>query len=83
MNQKTRQWVKERGDSKIDICFSLLEILLSAYDPPPPLPLFRQMIRLTWGNPLYLQQINASLLFVVGRYPSLKIQFTLEQESRK
>jgi hypothetical protein len=41
------------------------------------------MIRLTWGNERYLEQINASLLFVVGRYPSLKIQFSLEQESRK
>jgi hypothetical protein len=41
------------------------------------------MIRLTWGNERYLEQINASLIFVVGRYPSLKIQFSLEQESRK
>jgi hypothetical protein len=45
--------------------------------------MFRQMIRVTWGNEAYLEHINASLLFVVGRYPSLKIQFALEQESRK
>lgn len=28
-------------------------------------------------------QINATLLFVVGRFPNLKIQWKLEQEGRK
>jgi hypothetical protein len=41
------------------------------------------MIRLTWGNEHYLEQINASLLFVVGRYRNPKIQTSLEQESIK
>ena len=43
----------------------------------------RQMIRLTWGNDRYLSQINATLLFVVGRFPNLKVQWRLEQEGRK
>jgi hypothetical protein len=41
------------------------------------------MIRLTWGNDRYLRSLNATLLFVVGRYPNLKIQLRLEQEGRK
>ena len=41
------------------------------------------MIRMTWGNEKYLKQINATLLFVTGRYPNLKIQWRLEQEGRK
>merc|ERR1712198_205273 len=44
---------------------------------------YRQMIRMTWGNDKYLKQINATLLFVVGRYPNLKIQYRLEQEGKK
>ena len=44
---------------------------------------FRQMIRMTWGNDKYLRQINATLLFVVGRFPNLKIQWRLEQEGKK
>ena len=43
----------------------------------------RQMIRMTWGNDKYLRQINATLLFVVGRFPNLKIQWRLEQEGKK
>ena len=43
----------------------------------------RQMIRMTWGNDKYLKQINATLLFVVGRFPNLKIQWRLEQEGKK
>jgi len=42
---------------------------------------YRQMIRLTWGSQKYLDQVNASLIFIVGRYPNLKIQTRLEQES--
>ena len=38
---------------------------------------------MTWGNEKYLKQINATLLFVTGRYPNLKIQWRLEQEGRK
>ena len=45
--------------------------------------LCRQMIRMTWGNDKYLKQINATLLFVVGRFPNLKIQWRLEQEGKK
>ena len=41
------------------------------------------MIRMTWGNEKYLKQINATLLFVTGRFPNLKIQWRLEQEGRK
>ena len=41
------------------------------------------MIRMTWGNDRYLRQINATLLFVVGRFPNLKVQYRLEQEGRK
>ena len=41
------------------------------------------MIRMTWGNDRYLRQLNATLLFVVGRFPNLKIQYRLEQEGRK
>ena len=41
------------------------------------------MIRMTWGNEKYLKQINATLLFVVGRFPNLKIQYRLEQEGKK
>jgi len=44
---------------------------------------YRQMIRMTWGNDKYLKQINATLLFVVGRFPNLKIQWRLEQEGKK
>jgi len=44
---------------------------------------YRQMIRMTWGNDRYLRQLNATLLFVVGRFPNLKIQYRLEQEGRK
>lgn len=44
---------------------------------------YRQMIRMTWGNDRYLRQINATLLFVVGRFPNLKVQYRLEQEGRK
>ena len=43
----------------------------------------RQIVRMTWGNEKYLKQINASLLFVTGRYPNLKIQWRLEQEAEK
>jgi len=44
---------------------------------------YRQMIRLTWGNDKYLRQINATLIFVVGRFPNLKVQWRVEQEGRK
>ncbi|XP_023322211.1 beta-1,3-galactosyltransferase 2 [Eurytemora carolleeae] len=41
------------------------------------------MIRLTWGAQKYLDIVNASLFFVVGRYPNLKIETRLEQEARR
>ena len=41
------------------------------------------MIRLTWGAQKYLDIVNASIFFVVGRYPNLKIETRLEQEARR
>merc|ERR1719466_421378 len=35
------------------------------------------------GNNKYLRQINATLIFVVGRFPNLKVQWRVEQEGRK
>ena len=62
-------------------CATTRKSLLFVVHTSPSHWKYRDTIRKTWGHPNLLEELNASVVFLVGRSHDVRLEYSLQKES--